>query len=619
MNSPSRKPIGRWIALVLAVVAIAGGAWWAWSGPLGEPLDRARASYDRHDWAAALASANEATTRTPNDPDALRLQARALARLEQDDKAQAIYRQLGAHALRAEDLTLLGLGLIRQKNPVLGWPAIEAALLADPKQDEAARALERLKADRDQTPDAAEVAERFNVIGGAEARAELILGLLGDRPLDAARIADPILRSFRAIRMPFGSTPPPALLSKLLARMLLSMARPNEARDRLNAVLAEGPDAEASWLLSRALLQAGDAKGAAASLADARAYHGEGTITFEPAAYTGAASCGECHPVIHHGQQNSRHSRTYPTLAEVATMPLPEKPVPDPADAGVTHTIRREGDAIEAEVHQGNQSLKALVDYAFGSGHRGLTLVGHDETGQLRELRMSYYGKEIGWDRTTGHATHPSSLGTFLGRPLDAEGLHHCLDCHTTEVRAARDHTGPASSDRGIGCERCHGPAGNHIKAVESTYPEMAIALPKHATALEITNLCGQCHRPRGGAIQLDRRSAARFQAAVFSQSRCYDPGSRTFTCVTCHNPHQDARKDRAFYESKCLACHSSEEPSPSESLAKRLPSCPVNPSKGCIECHMPLVKEAMAHSSFINHSIRVYRDGDDGIRSAGD
>ena len=38
--------------------------------------------------------------------------------------------------------------------------------------------------------------------------------------------------------------------------------------------------------------------------------------------------------------------------------------------------------------------------------------------------------------------------------------------------------------------------------------------------------------------------------------------------------------------------------------------TCPVNPTGGCIACHMPAVKNVVPHSSFTDHFIRVHQDG---------
>jgi hypothetical protein len=37
------------------------------------------------------------------------------------------------------------------------------------------------------------------------------------------------------------------------------------------------------------------------------------------------------------------------------------------------------------------QVYQTIVDYAFGSGDRGLTMVGHDPEGRSLEYRLSYY------------------------------------------------------------------------------------------------------------------------------------------------------------------------------------------------------------------------------------
>jgi hypothetical protein len=122
-------------------------------------------------------------------------------------------------------------------------------------------------------------------------------------------------------------------------------------------------------------------------------------------------------------------------------------------------------------------------------------MVGHDEDDPAvqRAARLSYHrhpGDE-GWDLTAGDSLKPENRDGFRGRAVDTrEGVARCPVCHTTNVRLGRKREGPETADRGIGCENCHGPGGNHILAVEAKLSEMAILMPTAQRA------CASCHDP---------------------------------------------------------------------------------------------------------------------------
>ena len=198
-----------------------------------------------------------------------------------------------------------------------------------------------------------------------------------------------------------------------------------------------------------------------------------------------------------------------------------------------------------------------MVAYAFGSGDRGMTLVGPDERGRTRELRLSLYEGETVWDITTGQTTPPAAGADFLGRVLSDDDLRSCFHCHTTVARSARDRTGPESSDPGIGCERCHGPGGNHLTAVALGFPDPAIARPGPDSGAQVVALCAGCHSPLGTKVAKTDRLAPRFPAAGLTWSRCYTESKAALDCLTCHNPHRDAETSTTDYEQKCLECHS--------------------------------------------------------------
>lgn len=253
----------------------------------------------------------------------------------------------------------------------------------------------------------------------------------------------------------------------------------------------------------------------------------------------------------------------------------------------------------------------AVVNYAFGSGDRGVTLVGRDLAGRARELRFSYYSDGSAWDVTPGHKSKSPAGEDLLGQVLTNEDFEACFYCHTTVARSAREQTGPESVDRGIGCERCHGPGGNHLRSVTLRFPDLAIANPGHDTGQQVVILCGQCHSPLRKVVVRSDPLAVRFPATNLTWSRCYSESGGAFDCVTCHNPHKNAEKTAAFYEARCLSCHSNSAASPSHLRGgvdkAHQTVCSVSPSGGCLPCHMPTVKNAMPHSTFTDHNIRIH------------
>ena len=48
-----------------------------------------------------------------------------------------------------------------------------------------------------------------------------------------------------------------------------------------------------------------------------------------------------------------------------------------------------------------------------------------------------------------------------------------------------------------------------------------------------------------------------------------------------------------------------------SEAEEGRSAPCPVQPTRGCIACHMPRREAMMAHSTFTDHFIRIHRELD--------
>jgi tetratricopeptide (TPR) repeat protein len=611
----------RWLA-VLALAALFGGvalyAAWPWLFP--DALAAGRAAYDRQDYAAAADIARAALKDRRDDVEARRLLARCWGRLGRIAYAQELFDKLPRDALRAEDYFVLGSGLLRQGQAPTAGRLFELALKDDPDHPEALHELGQLYAGIDRLAEAQAMAGRLAKTPGWEVRGTVMLGLIAHDAEDPAQATAALGRALERDPELAGAAVPPGAARLILARNLLRQGLPDAAGAEIAAVLRDGPNPEASWLASRVALQKGDRRAFEDALARAGSFAAASPQAFEPSPYVGAARCAECHAEIHRFQQRGRHSKTFRPADELETLDLPEGPMPDPQNPEVVHRLSRESDRIVLESTVGDRSVRAWLDYALGSGDRGLTPVARDEQGRPRELRLSYYGDIGGWDCTTGHPG-PSELTEpedYLGPLLGDDSVRRCVGCHATYYLQARDRTGPTAGDRGIGCERCHGPGGNHLLAVAMKLPDRAIGRPRAVSPGESTRLCAQCHSPRGRPV-ISPKDEIRFQALTLPRSRCYTESAGALGCVTCHNPHRDADTDPGYYETKCLACHGPadrpEAPTGGGGRLVSLPpgakrvACPVEPASSCLECHMPQARGQIPHTIFTDHHIRVRRE----------
>ena len=618
---PRRQLRGRWLGVFAAAIILAVcGLWLARSFLPTDPVREGWAAYARGDWEVAVERARERLKAAGDDVAALRLLARASVRLGRDSSAMAVYQRLGPDAMTPDDLCLLGIALTRTGN-TRGLEVWEQARSAEPNHPETLFELTRAYFNRDRLADAAQTGRRLADCPGWEGRAEALLGSIQLARNDPAGA----LTFWR--RIPEGKTtekeagPTPIVPPYELARALLQLHQPEDARLRLERALSSEPDHEGFWLLSRACLQEGVKNKALAAWERSGSFRDENPLVPEPSPFIGSDRCAECHPAVFQSQQSSRHAHTFFRASELGALALPPEFSPDRGRGNVTHSLRRVGSLqLKQETHVENQIYSAIVEYAFGSGDRGLTLVGRGDNGQAFELRLSQYriGTGSRWDLTSGHLLHPDETAQYLGESLSEDAVRRCLSCHVTNAQAILQASGPGASDHGIGCEKCHGPGENHLLAIKADFPDLAIIDPRMASGSRVVALCAECHSPRRGTVSQDDPSAVRFQGTTLTWSRCFLESQDKLDCVTCHDPHRNAATSPSHYEAKCLSCHSgaarpsdaqtrSQPTSPSET--SRPAACPVNPSKGCIPCHMPSVKNIVPHSSFTDHFIRVHRD----------
>jgi Cytochrome c554 and c-prime len=269
-----------------------------------------------------------------------------------------------------------------------------------------------------------------------------------------------------------------------------------------------------------------------------------------------------------------------------------------------SYRIERRGSQSFYSVSDGSDSVVLPVRYAIGAGVLGQTYVlEHD--GELYEGRVSYFADTGGLDITIGHdPSPPPTLLEAAGRLLGIEEKLRCFSCHSTGAVRQRELLLDQMTP-GVQCEHCHEQAFPHLEAKLSSDSD---AVPmKHLSTLsagEILNFCGQCHRTSDEIVLSGMHGIAtiRFQPYRLEFSKCFSDDDSRISCIACHDPHQPLDIVADHYDSRCQACHKSANVKPGVcSFAK----------KGCISCHMPKFELPGAHHKFVDHRIRIVKQGE--------
>jgi tetratricopeptide (TPR) repeat protein len=309
------------------------------------------------------------------------------------------------------------------------------------------------------------------------------------------------------------------------------------------------------------------------------------TPTLRGSDFTGPEQCGKCHPREFARQSGSNHAKALSPIAQspLATK-LPGHAVQEKTGLRFEYSEAQKGIQVTAE--RGGQRSAALLEWAFGSGVRGITPVGSMD-GSYFEHRISWYTAGDRAGLTMGHSAEPpGDMVSALGTKQSAETIFRCFNCHGTEAIIGPD---VSELQPGIQCERCHGPGKAHVRAPSAK----TIQNPGRLSPAALVDSCGQCHRlPPSG---VDDRESIRFAPVGLMGSRCFRQSGK-LSCLSCHDPHSDVNHDAAYYVDKCLGCHAG---------STATVNCPRASSENCLPCHMPKSNTA-PFLTFTDHRIRV-------------
>jgi hypothetical protein len=307
--------------------------------------------------------------------------------------------------------------------------------------------------------------------------------------------------------------------------------------------------------------------------------------------YVGSQACSGCHGDI---ASSHAHAAHHGSLNRAADHPAAHALVRlgnvSPAEAVILRFYRA-NDSLRARVMSAGEQTDMVIDWAFGSGEQGVTLVSHLGHGRYLEHGCSYFGSS-GLARTPGHAPDPANLAEAVGivYAIDgSDGIRGCFECHATGVVTFAPDGAAVVPEAGVGCEACHGPRQAHL-----TNPYRSGATPV-SPARQI-ELCGRCHRnPReSGSVDWNDPWNVRHAPVYLAQSRCFQAGG--LVCTDCHDPPARlATEEGLTYGAVCLQCHGSVHNRQSA-------------FEDCVGCHMPRVRPH-ERLRLTNHWIGIYAE----------
>jgi len=355
--------------------------------------------------------------------------------------------------------------------------------------------------------------------------------------------------------------------------------------------------------------------------------------------YVDAAVCADCHDDIARTYSKTGMARAFysPNAASVPN----GKPYFHRASGTWYQIVAKDGGWYQRWWQTGPKGEQenvgeSKIDYVMGSGNHVRSYLHRTARDTLILLPLAWYAEKGGsW------ALNP---GFDMSEPPVRKIGYDCMFCHNAYPSIPSGHEDAGAEPvfagelpRGIDCQRCHGPGGNHVRAVGQPGAKLsdirsAIVNPARLGTERAMEVCMQCHlettsAPLPNAIRRfdhgpfsyrpgERLSSfelffdhapssgreGKFEivnaAYRLRQSKCFLESKGELGCTTCHNPHDIRHGEEASdgYNQVCAGCHA----------AGKI-TVQGHPSGGdCVGCHMPKRRaEDVVHAVMTDHLIQ--------------
>ncbi|MBS7566877.1 hypothetical protein KHS38_20900 [Mucilaginibacter sp. Bleaf8] len=354
--------------------------------------------------------------------------------------------------------------------------------------------------------------------------------------------------------------------------------------------------------------------------------------------YAGSSTCVKCHKDIYTSYQHTAH---FQTTREASPQSVHGSFSPDSNTLVFNDSMKvvmdKQGKAFYQTSYKNGKVLqKARFDIAFG-GVKAETYL-YWKGKQIMQLPVSYYNALHSWGNSPGYTSDYIDFSRVIGS--------RCFECHSSYIKElpseSQSLSRPVEMDQkslilSIDCERCHGPAGNHVN-YHTEYPGVKeakyIVKYKSLSRSQKIDACAVCHSGNSGNMLRPTfafkpgDTLAKFkeisfyhedsdpakldvhgnQVQLLASSACFIKSQ--MDCATCHNTHQNQRGLIPVFTQQCQNCHTTQK----HNLCKLTGRVDQSLLNKCIDCHMPAKPSNVitvhngGKSTLVPYEVRTHR-----------
>ena len=328
--------------------------------------------------------------------------------------------------------------------------------------------------------------------------------------------------------------------------------------------------------------------------------------------YAGSESCASCHKGIYDSYLATAH---YKTSSPGSSGSIKGSFAAADNNFNYTKGLQvkmedRNGVLSQTAYYNGTPQETHPFDITIGSGRKAQTYL-YWKVDKYYQLPVSYFVPAHSWANSPGFpADHPK---------FDRLVPSTCFGCHSSGVALKETQMQGLNITEafeknqvvyGIDCERCHGPAANHVN-FHTEHPQekksMYITAIRSLNHLQQLDMCGICH----SGLRTPQKPASAFkpgdslsdyfypdftkatkatemdvhgtQYQLFTASQCFRK-SQQMTCSSCHSVHTSEQNKLQVFAQRCMTCH--QEASHTFCKLKGVPAADL--ITNCVDCHMP-------------------------------